>query len=118
MNLGAFGVVRAVVGGEDPRQSGGELAVYRGLYRIRPRAAVALAFFLLCLAGLPPGVMGLFAKVAVFKAAVTGDLVWLAPRRAGPRRVIPCYYLGSARLLVAGPEPRPGPLGQAGPPRA
>jgi NADH-quinone oxidoreductase subunit N len=110
MNLGAFGVVSALFGDGDAQQSGGELAVYRGLYRDRPRAAVALAFFLLCLAGLPPGVMGLFAKVAVFKAAVTGNLVWLAAVMAVNVVIALYYYLRWAAILFAGAEPAPAPL--------
>ncbi len=103
MNLGAFGVVSAVFGEADDAQSrlssGGELAAYRGMHRQRPRAALALAFFLLCLAGLPPGVMGLFAKVAVFKAAMTGDLTWLAVVMAVNVVVALYYYLRWAAVL-------------------
>jgi NADH-quinone oxidoreductase subunit N len=109
MNLGAFAVVSALfgepasgVGAAQP--SGGELAAYRGLFRERPRAAVALAFFLLCLAGLPPGIMGLFAKVAVFKAAVTGDVVWLAVVTAVNVVIALYYYLRWAVLMFTAPE--------------
>jgi NADH-quinone oxidoreductase subunit N len=113
MNLGVFGVVSALFGGEDGaagQPTGGELAAYRGLYRQRPRAAAALAFFLLCLAGLPPGVMGLFAKVAVFKAAVTGNLVWLAVVMAVNVVIALYYYLRWAAILFAAPEARLTPL--------
>ncbi|MBS2962227.1 NADH-quinone oxidoreductase subunit N [Actinocrinis puniceicyclus] len=100
MNLGAFAVVSAASGsGAGHLPSGGELAGYRGMYRRRPRSAVALAFFLLCLAGLPPGVMGLFAKVAVFKAAVTGDLMWLAVVMAVNVVIALYYYLRWAAVL-------------------
>jgi len=99
MNLGAFGVVSATFGDRASQPSGGELAAYRGLYRERPRSAVALAFFLLCLAGLPPGVMGLFAKVVVFKAAVGGDLVWLAVIMAINVVIALYYYLRWAAVL-------------------
>jgi NADH-quinone oxidoreductase subunit N len=105
MNLGAFGVVGTVFGDDAPlardarQPSGGELAAYRGLFRERPRAALALAFFLLCLAGLPPGVMGLFAKVAVFKAAIGGDVVWLAVIMAVNVVVALYYYLRWAAVL-------------------
>lgn len=109
MNLGAFAVVSAVFGesahsgnsvAADLRlPSGGELASYRGMNRQRPRAALALAFFLLCLAGLPPGVMGLFAKVAVFKAAMTGDVAWLAVIMAVNVVIALYYYLRWAALL-------------------
>ena len=37
-----------------------------------------MGFFLLCLAGLPPGIIGLFAKVTVFSSAVDAGLGWLA----------------------------------------
>ena len=104
MNLGAFAVVSGLSG---PSGSGGELARYRGLYRDNPHAALPLAFFLLCLAGLPPGVMGLFAKVAVFKAAVSGDLVWLAAVMAVNVVVALYYYLRWAALLFSGPEAVP-----------
>jgi NADH-quinone oxidoreductase subunit N len=119
MNLGAFAVVSALFGGEDGtsgQPSGGELAAYRGLYRQRPRAAVALAFFLLCLAGLPPGVMGLFAKVAVFKAAVTGNLVWLAAVMAVNVVIALYYYLRWAAVLFATPETALTPLRPRGVP--
>jgi NADH-quinone oxidoreductase subunit N len=119
MNLGAFGVVSALFGGEDGangQPSGGELAAYRGMYRERPRAALALAFFLLCLAGLPPGVMGLFAKVAVFKAAMTGDVVWLAAVMAVNVVIALYYYLRWAALLFAAPEPALAPLRPHGTP--
>jgi NADH-quinone oxidoreductase subunit N len=103
MNLGAFGVVSAVFGSRDAAgsslTSGGELAAYRGMFRQRPRAALALGFFLLCLAGLPPGVMGLFAKVAVFKAAMTGDVAWLAVVMAVNVVIALYYYLRWAAVL-------------------
>ncbi|HZP51555.1 NADH-quinone oxidoreductase subunit N [Actinocrinis sp.] len=131
MNLGAFGVVSAAFGDSGEAElklpSGGELAAYRGMYRQRPRAALALAFFLLCLAGLPPGVMGLFAKVAVFKAAMTGDVAWLAVVMAVNVVVALYYYLrwaavlfdvslfGAARLSTAGATgPAATPAGTLG----
>ncbi|NUP46436.1 MAG: NADH-quinone oxidoreductase subunit N, partial [Catenulispora sp.] len=95
MNLGAFAVVHSV--------RGTGLEVYRGLARTRPLASVALAFFLLCLAGLPPGVMGLFAKVAVFGAAAGSHLVWLAVVMAVNVVVALYYYLAwAARLFGSG----------------
>jgi NADH-quinone oxidoreductase subunit N len=73
VNLSAFGVA-AVVGTRYPRQ---RLADYRGLIREEPLAGWALAFALVALAGLPPGVIGLLAKVVVFSAAA-GPATWLA----------------------------------------
>ena len=74
VNLGAFAVA-ALVARTHP---GNRLGDYRGLYATRPLAALAMGFFLLCLAGLPPGVIGLFAKVTVFSSAVDAGLGWLA----------------------------------------
>lgn len=73
INLGAFAVA-AVVGTRHPGQ---RLADYRGLVREEPGAGWALAFALVALAGLPPGVIGLLAKVVVLDA-VAGPVTWLA----------------------------------------
>jgi NADH-quinone oxidoreductase subunit N len=73
INLGAFAVA-AVVG---TRHYGQRLSDYRGLVREEPLAGWALAFALVALAGLPPGVIGLLAKVVVFSSAA-GPATWLA----------------------------------------
>jgi NADH-quinone oxidoreductase subunit N len=73
VNLGAFAVA-AVVGTRYPRQ---QISDYRGLVHDEPGAGWALAFALVALAGLPPGVIGLLAKVVVFDAAA-GPATWLA----------------------------------------
>jgi NADH-quinone oxidoreductase subunit N len=73
VNLGAFAVA-AVVGTRYPAQ---RLSDYRGLVRDEPGAGWALAFSLVALAGLPPGIVGLLAKVVVFDA-VAGPATWLA----------------------------------------
>jgi NADH-quinone oxidoreductase subunit N len=73
VNLGAFAVA-AVVGTRHPAQ---RLSDYRGLIRDEPGAGWPLAFALLALAGLPPGIVGLLAKVVVFDAAA-GPATWLA----------------------------------------
>jgi NADH-quinone oxidoreductase subunit N len=73
INLGAFAVA-AVVG---TRHVGQRLTDYRGLVREEPLAGWALAFALVALAGLPPGVIGLLAKVLVFSSAA-GPATWLA----------------------------------------
>lgn len=46
------------------------LSAYAGLWRRRPALALVLALGLLCLAGLPPGVMGVVAKIVVLVPAV------------------------------------------------
>lgn len=73
VNLGAFAVA-TVVGTRYPRQ---RLSDYRGLIREEPGAGWPMAFALLALAGLPPGIVGLFAKVVVFNATAR-PATWLA----------------------------------------
>ncbi len=46
------------------------LSAYAGLWRRRPVLALVLGLGLLCLAGLPPGVMGVVAKIVVLVPAV------------------------------------------------
>jgi NADH-quinone oxidoreductase subunit N len=113
MNLGAFGVVSAI-GGTLP--GGGELADYRSLSSRQPRAAWPLGLFLLCLAGLPPGLMGLFAKVAVFRAVISGGLTWLAVVMAVNVVIALFYYLRWAAALFTPAVPAAG--GAAVPPRS
>ncbi|MEV7727029.1 NADH-quinone oxidoreductase subunit N [Streptomyces sp. NPDC087917] len=94
-NLGAFSVA-ALVARTKPLH---RLADYRGLYAERPVVALAMAFFLLCLAGLPPGIIGLFAKVTVFRSAVDAGLGWLAVVMAANVVIGLYYYLRWTALL-------------------
>jgi NADH-quinone oxidoreductase subunit N len=74
LEIGAFGAVVALRGGAD----GGTLADYRGAGRRSPLVGAAFALALIGLAGLPPGLAGLFAKVVVVRALLTGGAAWLA----------------------------------------
>ena len=87
VNLSAFAVA-AVVGTRYPAQ---RLSDYRGLVRDEPGAGWPLAFALLALAGLPPGVVGLLAKVVVFDAAA-GPTTWLAVVMAANVAIGLVYY--------------------------
>jgi NADH-quinone oxidoreductase subunit N len=95
VNLGAFAVVAHL----SRTTKANRLEDYRGLYDAHPLAALALGFFLLCLAGLPPGVIGLFAKVAVFSTAVQSGLGWLAVIMAVNVVIALYYYLRWTALL-------------------
>ncbi|MFJ4647513.1 NADH-quinone oxidoreductase subunit N [Streptomyces bobili] len=112
VNLGAFAVA-ALVG---RRHATNRITDYQGLYAKNPLAALTLAFFLLCLAGLPPGIIGLFAKVTVFSAAVEAGLGWLAVTMAVNVVIALYYYLQWTALLFRTPEgttgkhPVPAPL--------
>jgi NADH-quinone oxidoreductase subunit N len=99
MNLGAFACV-AVIASRRPR---GAIADFRGLVATAPVTAVLLAFFLTALAGLPPGVAGLFAKVVVFRAVVDAHVTWLAVVAAVNAVIGLAYYLRVAALLFVPP---------------
>ncbi|MFI6205508.1 NADH-quinone oxidoreductase subunit N [Streptomyces sp. NPDC051041] len=103
VNLGAFAVA-ALVG---RTKSLNRVTDYRGLYATNPLTALLLAFFLLCLAGLPPGVIGLFAKVTVFSAAVDAGLGWLAVVMAVNVVIALFYYLQWTALLFRAPQGAP-----------
>ncbi|MEW2421025.1 NADH-quinone oxidoreductase subunit N [Streptomyces nigra] len=103
VNLGAFAVA-ALVG---RTKTLNRVSDYRGLYARNPVSALVLAFFLLCLAGLPPGIIGLFAKVTVFSAAVDAGLGWLAVVMAVNVVIALFYYLQWTALLFRAPEGEP-----------
>ncbi|MFC4588868.1 NADH-quinone oxidoreductase subunit N [Sphaerisporangium corydalis] len=100
MNIGAFAVVARVSRASERN----ELDDYRGLAFRRPAEALALAFFLICLAGLPPGLAGLFAKIVVFREIVQGGAGWLAVVMAVNTVLGLYYYIAWAgRLFVPAP---------------
>jgi NADH-quinone oxidoreductase subunit N len=98
VNLGAFAVVAVMT----RHRPGGRIVDYAGLVRRRPWAGAGLAFALLCLAGLPPGVVGLFAKLVVFWVVVDGGLGWLAVAMAANVAIGLAYYLRWI-VVVLGP---------------
>jgi NADH-quinone oxidoreductase subunit N len=72
--LVAFTVV--VLVGAGP--AGRTLTAYRGLLRTRPVLGAALGLALVSLAGLPPGILGLVAKVVALRPVVAEELWALA----------------------------------------
>ena len=75
--LVAFAVVTLIAHAEG-RDNATRLTSYAGLFRRRPLAAVTLGASLLTLAGLPPGIIGLVAKVLALRPVVADGLWWLA----------------------------------------
>ena len=78
----------------------------------------ALALALIGLAGLPPGLAGLFAKVVVVRSLLTGCAGWLAVVVALNAVIGLAYYVRVAAMLYA-PDPldrpaRPVPWPVAG----
>jgi NADH-quinone oxidoreductase subunit N len=74
---------------------------YRGLARREPVAAAVLAFGLACLAGLPPGIVGLVAKVVAVRPVVDAAVWPLALVAAANVALGIVYYLRWAALLFA-----------------
>ena len=74
MNIGAFAVVAALSGANE---EGAELAAYKGLFYRRPWLAVAMTFFLLSLASIPP-LVGFPGKFYILRAAVESGGLMLA----------------------------------------
>ncbi|HET7477759.1 MAG TPA: proton-conducting transporter membrane subunit [Dermatophilaceae bacterium] len=98
-------VVVAVLARASGLRRARELTAYRGLLRTRPLLGVALALALLSLAGLPPGVLGLVAKVAALRPVVADELWLLAVVAAVNAVVGVAVYLRWLLLLVAVPDP-------------
>ena len=109
VNLGAFACVTA--------SGGTALADLRGLARRSPFLAGALALFLLGLAGLPPALAGLVAKVVVLRSALLGGVGWLAVAVAVNTVLGLAYYLRVAALpfRAADGDPRAVPVRRLAP---
>lgn len=112
MELAAFGSVVALRGTSD----GGEIAEYRGAARRAPLVGAAFTLALIGLAGLPPGLAGMFAKVVVVRALLGGGAEWLAVVVAINAVIGLAYYLRVAVQLYAAPAPEREPRAGAAPP--
>ncbi|WP_102348258.1 NADH-quinone oxidoreductase subunit NuoN [Bacillus sp. Marseille-P3661] len=73
MNLGAFAILQVVTTKADSE----EISSFAGLYRRAPLAAVAMAIFLLSLAGIP-GTAGFIGKLNIFVGAL-GPVTTMGP---------------------------------------
>ncbi len=94
-NLGAFAVVIAV---EHKQGEGVMLDDYKGLAARHPWLALAMAFMMLSLAGVPP-TGGFSAKFYVFRAALESQLGWLAVLGVVMSVVSAFYYLRVVYLM-------------------
>jgi NADH-quinone oxidoreductase subunit N len=101
LELAAFGSVIAL---RPADRDGGEIADYRGAARRAPWAGGAFVLALVGLAGLPPGLAGLFAKVAVVRSLLDGGAGWLAVVVAVNAVVGLAYYVRVAALLFGVPS--------------
>ena len=95
MTLGAFGVVMALKRGERDYESYGD---YAGLGWKRPFLAMALAVFMLSLAGFPP-LAGFTGKFYIFRSAVVEGYTNLAIAGALNSLLSVIYYLRVVVLM-------------------
>nr|WP_296065866.1 NADH-quinone oxidoreductase subunit N [uncultured Actinoplanes sp.] len=100
----AFGVVAAL---RPPGADGGDILAYRGAGRRSPWLGAAMVLALAGLAGLPPGLAGLFAKVTVIDVLIDQGWGWLAGVVALNAVIGLAYYVRVAATLYSGP-PRVG----------
>ncbi|MEU7906009.1 proton-conducting transporter membrane subunit [Actinoplanes sp. NPDC049118] len=98
----AFGVVVALRG---PGGDGGDLADYRSAGRHHPWLGAALVLAFSGLAGLPPGLAGLFAKVTVVAALIDSGWGWLAGVVALNAVIALAYYVRVAASLYVPVQP-------------
>jgi NADH-quinone oxidoreductase subunit N len=99
----AFAVVAALVQTRGAARAR-DLTAYRGLLRDHPALACALGLALLSLAGLPPGILGLVAKVAALRPVVASEL-WLLAVIAAVNAVLGvAVYLRWLRAILASPD--------------
>jgi NADH-quinone oxidoreductase subunit N len=104
-SLTVFAVVAAFAG-VHPAGRAHVITDYRGFARSRPVAAAALSFAVLCLAGLPPGVMGVMAKVLAVRPVVDNGMWVLAVVAAVNVAVAAIYYLRwLVQVLAVGESP-------------
>jgi len=101
-----FAVVAALVQTRG-RDRARDLTAYKGLLREHPVLSAALALALMSLAGLPPGVLGLVAKVTALRPVVAGEL-WLLAVVAAVNAVLGvAVYVRWLRAVLAAPDDRP-----------
>ncbi|MCB8985327.1 MAG: NADH-quinone oxidoreductase subunit N [Ardenticatenaceae bacterium] len=94
-NLGAFAIVIAMEKNDD---QGTALDDYKGLWKRSPAMALAMAVFMLSLAGIPP-TAGFVGKLYVFRAAVEANLIWLAVVGVITAVISAFYYLRVVYLM-------------------
>lgn len=110
MNLGAFTVIVALGRREREYVS---ISDFGGLSAKQPALALAMALFMLALAGFPP-TGGFVGKFYIFRAAVNANLVWLAVFGVLNSVVSVYYYLRIVVLMYMSEpvdEPAPAPVG-------
>ena len=100
----AFGVLAAL---RAPGADGGTIDAYRGAGRRSPWLGAAMVLAVAGLAGLPPGLAGLFAKVTIVDALINRGWGWLAGVVALNAVIALAYYVRVAAVLYSTPSADP-----------
>lgn len=100
MNVGTFAFIMSMSKDGAPVVSIDSLHLYS---RREPGKALAMLFLLFSLAGVPP-FLGFFGKLYVLRAAVEGDLVWLAVAGVIASVIGAFYYLRIVFYMYFGKE--------------
>jgi NADH-quinone oxidoreductase subunit N len=98
MNIGAFAVILAMGRKGELNE---DMDDYAGLIHRKPGLALAMALFMLALAGIPL-TAGFLGKLYVFSAAVSGGYVWLAALGVINAVISAYYYLRVAARMFFG----------------
>jgi NADH-quinone oxidoreductase subunit N len=98
MNVGAFAVVIAV----SRKRPSNLISDYDGLVQREPGLAIAMVFFLVSLAGIPP-MAGFWAKFFVFSSSISGEAAWLGAVMVVNSIIGAYYYLTVASRMILRP---------------
>jgi len=100
MNIGTFAFILSMERDGRPVTEIDSLRMYS---RVEPGKALALLVLLFSLAGVPP-MLGFFAKLGVWRAAIEADLIWLVVASAVASAIGAYYYLRIVYLMYFGEE--------------
>jgi len=99
-NLGAFIAIIAI----SNRIGSDEISDYCGMAKRAPMLALAMAFCLISLTGIPP-TAGFMAKLYIFSAGVDADMLWLVIIGVLNAVIAAYYYLRVVKLMYLAEPP-------------
>lgn len=106
MSVGSFAFILSVY---DDAEGNEKISYLAGLGRKHPPLALAFAAILLSMAGIPP-LVGFFAKLIVFKAALQANLTWLAVTGVVLSVVSAYYYIRIIKIMYFDPADETAPV--------
>lgn len=105
MSAGAFAVILSVY---DDREGDEKISFLAGLAKRQPILAASFTVILLSMAGIPP-MVGFFAKLYVFSAALQANLLWLVVLAVLFSVVSAYYYLRLIKIMYFDAAPDDAP---------